>query len=201
MRAYPSLCIKVMYTAFILLSHPHKYQLIIRFYYISKINRDHKIDNQKKELPSAAATSMIFKGGCHRLKLQKVIMLSSRQPHWLYVSRATVFKRLHPKSMACSDMIVVGFTWQLAPCRIPINRFSTPTSSLSCSPPLSRTSNHRHPHPVSMPTVRWGIPRKDAHTSPALAATLTVIWNPPLLLDPDVGVKLHALANATKSPN
>jgi hypothetical protein len=50
---------------------------------------------------SAAATTMMFKGGCHRLKLQKVILLSSRQPHWLYISRVTASKRLHPESMAC----------------------------------------------------------------------------------------------------
>jgi hypothetical protein len=35
---------------------------------------------------------MIFKGCCHWLKLQKVILLSSRQLHWLYKSCATISK-------------------------------------------------------------------------------------------------------------
>jgi hypothetical protein len=47
MGAYPSLCIKVMHMAFILLNHPHKYQLITRFFYISKINRDDEIELQQ----------------------------------------------------------------------------------------------------------------------------------------------------------
>jgi hypothetical protein len=33
----------------------------------------------------------------------------------IYISRATISKRLHPESMACSGMIVVGLTWQPAP--------------------------------------------------------------------------------------
>jgi hypothetical protein len=44
MVAYPSLCIKVMHMAFILLNHTHKYQLITRFYYISKINQNDEIE-------------------------------------------------------------------------------------------------------------------------------------------------------------